>query len=99
MANVNALFAVVATSNPEAMQLRVSQIAPWLTLEVEKGQWLVIAPSSTTTKELSDRLGISDGTISNGIVLKVETYFGRTAPSTWEWVSAKMGAPLVTTAA
>lgn len=60
---------------------------------------MLVAPSATTTKEVSDKLGISEGEAGNGIVLRVETYFGRTAGSTWEWITAKMGVALVSPSA
>jgi hypothetical protein len=49
MANLNALFAVFAVTNPEAVEQRLQGIAPWLSLNVGTGEWLVIAPSATTT--------------------------------------------------
>jgi hypothetical protein len=72
----------------------------WPSIKVADGQWLLIAPPATTSKEVSDDLGISGEApvISNGIVLRVENYFGRTAPSTWEWIKTKQGAELGTPA-
>ncbi len=86
-------------SDATAMEARLSEISPWLHMKVEDGQWLVIAPSATTTKELSDRVGITgDKAVSQGIVLRVENYYGRNAPSIWEWISTKQGAELGTAA-
>jgi hypothetical protein len=99
MATSNALFAVFAVSNAEAIAARLLGIEPWLWLNVGAGEWLVIAPNATTTKELSERigLGVSDP-IGNGIVVRVEGYFGRTSKSTWEWIATKSGADLGSTA-
>jgi hypothetical protein len=95
MANSNALFVVFAVSDDEAMEKRLQSISPWLSLKVGAGAWLVIAPSATTTKELSERigLGVSDP-VGNGIVVRAEGYFGRAPSSTWEWIATKTGAEL-----
>lgn len=99
MANTNTLFSILAVSTPDAVEARLRDIAPWLYLKVAEGQWLVIAPNATTTKEISDRVGITGtDSLSTGIVLRVENYFGRSPASVWEWISAKLGADLGTTA-
>ena len=99
MASPNALFVVFAVSNAEAVATRLQTIAPWLYLNVGTGEWLVIAPSATTTKEVCERvgLGISEPA-SSGIVVRAEGYFGRAASSIWEWIATKQGAELGTAA-
>ena len=99
MATSNSLFAILSVSNPAAVEARLQAIAPWLYLKVDTGQWLVIAPNGTTTKELSERVGLGiTNPIGNGIVLRVEGYFGRAPASTWEWIATKIGADLGSTA-
>jgi hypothetical protein len=100
MANPNALFVVFAVSDKEAVEKRLQSISPWLSLKVDAEAWLVIAPSATTTKELSERigLGVSDP-VGNGIVVRAEGYFGRAPSSTWEWIATKTGAELGSTTA
>jgi hypothetical protein len=99
MATPNALFAIIAASNVNAIDAKLQTIAPWLYIKIKEGEWLLIAPSSTTSKEVSDRLGLTgaEPPIASAIVLRVETYFGRTVPSTWEWITTKRGAELGTT--
>jgi hypothetical protein len=63
-----------------------------MALEVGVGQWLIVRPSTTTTIELSLELGITGGANGGAIVLSVSSYYGRTTPSTWEWIAAKTGA-------
>jgi hypothetical protein len=100
MANPNALFVVFAVSDTEAVEKQLQSISPWLSLEVGEGSWLVVAPSATTTKELSERIGLGvTGPISLGIVVRAEGYFGRAPSSTWEWIATKTGADLGSTAA
>jgi len=99
MPNLNTLFAIFGVSNIPALEAQLQNIAPWLSLKVQDGQWLVIAPNATTSKEVADRLGITtNDPVSSAVVLRVETYSGRTAASTWEWIATKLGANLVTVA-
>ena len=46
--------------------------------------WLVSA--NRTAKELSDQLGITDGSNGSAIVLEVASYFGRADPNVWSWI-------------
>lgn len=98
MATPNALFAIFGVTHPDALESKIAEASPWLNLKVAAGQWFLIAPAGTTTKEITDRLGVTTvQTVSNAIVVRVESYFGRTTPSTWEWITAKRGAELGTT--
>ncbi len=45
---------------------------------------------AATAKDVSDRLGITDGSNGNGVVLNVAGYFGRSNPQLWEWLAAKI---------
>ncbi len=95
MAAPNALFAVFAVSDAVAVDARLQTIAPWLYLNVGEGEWLLIAPTATTTKEVCERIGLGTaGSIASGIVVRVEGYFGRASSSIWEWIATKTGADL-----
>lgn len=98
MATPNSLFAIFAVANPAALEPKLNAVSSWPHLKVAEGQWLLIAPASTTTKEISDKLGITEQTpvVSNGIVARVDTYFGRNPTSVWEWITTKKGAELGT---
>jgi len=97
MATPNALFAILNVSDAAAIEAKLEGASPWVHNKIGFGQWLLIAPAATTTKEVSDALGItSDPAVSTGIVLRVENYYGRNPPSVWEWISTKQGAELVT---
>ena len=98
MAAPNALFAVFAVSNAEAVEARLQTIAPWLYLNIGAGAWLVVAPSATTTKELCERIGLGSDFVSNGIAVRAEGYFGRAPTSIWEWIATKTGVALATAA-
>lgn len=99
MATPNALFAIFAVSDADAVNARLQTVAPWLHLNVGPGEWLLIAPTATTTKEVCERIGLgASPTVSSGIVVRVEGYFGRSSQSTWEWIATKQGAELGTSA-
>jgi hypothetical protein len=96
MATPNALFAIISVANAAALELKLHALSHWPSIKVADGQWLLVASSGTTSKEISDRLGITGDAppVSNGIVLKVESYFGRNPQSTWDWIRAKKEAEL-----
>ena len=93
MATQNSLFAIFHTTHPELVEERLSSIAPWLSLKIEDGQWLLIAPIGTTSKEVCERVGIDTG-LANGIVVRFDSYYGLTQPSIWDWLSSKQGVVL-----
>lgn len=56
-------------------------------MQIAPGQWLVAA-KTTTAIEISNQLGISDGTNGSGIVFAISGYYGRAATNIWEWIAA-----------
>jgi hypothetical protein len=93
MATPNALFALINVSDPAVVDEKMKVIAPWLSFKLQAGQWLIVAPSATTTMEVCERVGINANEYT-GIVLRVESYYGRNPQSTWEWITAKQAAEL-----
>ena len=92
MAGENKIFAVIATSAPTKLEAVLLTQFPDSYLLVGVGQWLVVAPATMTTQELSNKIGVSvDESVSNAIVLSVNSYFGRAPLNVWEWLNAKMG--------
>jgi hypothetical protein len=98
MATPNALFAIFAIPDAivaASVEARLQTISPWLFMKVGTGEWLVIAPTATTTKELCDRIGLGTvDPVGSGIVVRAEGYFGRASTSIWEWIATKQGAEL-----
>ncbi len=95
MATPNALFAIMHVSNPASLSLKLREISPWISYELGENEWLIIAPTATTSKEVADRLDLSGaGSTDTGMVVRVENYFGREYPIVWEWISTKLGAEL-----
>lgn len=62
----------------------------WLILS--EREWLV-STEGTTTKDICDKLGVTDGSIGNAIVFATSGYFGRAETSIWEWMKAKLEKP------
>ena len=94
----NTIFALFGVSKVAAVQTRLdSNLMPFVVLSLKVGNesWLLIAPPAVTTEELSAALGISDGTTSDGIIVKVDNYWGRATAGIWEWLTAKRGIDLV----
>jgi hypothetical protein len=92
MAADKKIFAVIAVSKPDALKVNIDTLFPDANLSVGVGQWLLIGPSSMTTQELAIKLNISvESPTSIGIVLSVNSYFGRAPLNVWEWLTAKMG--------
>jgi len=93
MPTPNTLFALFHVANVSGVEERLKSLSPALSLKVGDNSWFIITPSTTTTKELSDKIGITGGEVSTGIIVRVENYWGNTSKATWEWITAKMGAP------
>jgi hypothetical protein len=50
----------------------------------------VFVKFSGTSKEISDKLKISDGETGTGIVVPVTNYYGRAPTDIWEWLKSRM---------
>lgn len=84
------IFAIFGTSNVQAMSLALQQNYPLDFFEISPGQWFLVA--SGTAKDVSDKLGITAGTVGTGVVVSVSGYFGLAAQNIWEWLAAKLKA-------
>lgn len=52
---------------------------------LENGDWLV--SYSGTSKQLSEELGVSDGSSGNAVVLNFVGYWGLASNDIWEWLN------------
>jgi len=91
MATSNTLFAVVASSAPDKLGPKLQEVFPEMNLNIGPGQWLIVAPSTMTSTEISQSLGVTDGSNGSALVMSSAGYFGRLNVSIWEWVKAKLG--------
>lgn len=82
-----AIFAIIPQPNPQAQRLGPAIIAQFESANylVDGGHgWLIAA--NKTAQEVSDMLGITDGTNGAALVLEVASYFGRANPNAWTWI-------------
>ena len=42
-----------------------------------------------TSEELSNLIGISDGSSGTGVIVAVSSYYGRAPTTLWEWVKSR----------
>lgn len=86
-----AVFVIFRVSHGEAVAAALQKSYPDDHYHLGNNEWLV--SSTKTAKELSVELGISaDPSISNAIIFKMASYFGRTQPDVWDWIKTKVEA-------
>ena len=83
------IFAVIATNQQEKLGAAIAKIYPENHIRINAESWLV--SSEGTSNELSDKLGVTDGSNGSAVVLSVSGYYGRAPTSIWEWMKAKWG--------
>ena len=69
------------------LSVAIFQAYPDDTYDLGNGAWLI--SDSVTAKEVSDKIGISDGTNGSAVVIEAASYFGRANPAIWSWIKAK----------
>lgn len=82
------IFAVMATSDPVKLAQAIGTVFPLDAMQVASGQWIIAATG--TAKDVSDRLGITDGSNGAAIVFTTAGYYGRAGNNVWEWMAAKL---------
>lgn len=80
------VFAVIAQpgKTPGLLPGAIAEHFPTANYALGNEVWLVAGVG--TAKEISDKLGISDGANGTGVVLQVDSYFGRANPNIWSWI-------------
>jgi hypothetical protein len=81
------IFVIFNISDRAKLGTAVREAFPANHLELAGGEWLVAA--QMTSKEVSDRLQITNGENGSGIVFAMGGYFGRADAAVWEWVALK----------
>ena len=80
------IFAVhVPPDEEELLQANLISLYPEKHLQAAPGLWFVSAPNGTA-KDVSDKIGLTEGKIKSGFVASVGGYYGRLAPYIWEWL-------------
>jgi hypothetical protein len=88
------IFAIITEPNPNNVRLpdAISGLFGTAHFKIDGGQaWLV--SSGKTAKDVSDELGITDGTNGAAVVVEVAGYFGRANPNIWSWIKANWDTP------
>jgi hypothetical protein len=82
-----AIFVVMTVGDGVDLQSRIAKLYPNDHLHLTTGQWLVAA--DMTAKELSEKLGVVDGSAGRVLVAAISSYYGRHAANVWEWIKVK----------
>lgn len=69
------------------MKESLAQFYPDKHLEVNSEEWLVAGFG--TAKEVSDKLGISEGITGTALVFKMASYYGRASSDIWDWIKTQ----------
>ena len=85
------VFVVFDLSRPAEVEAAIRLHFPDDHLALRDGQWLVAA-RLMTSRDVCDRLGISEGENGNGIVVAMDGYWGRAPNNIWEWMGARKAA-------
>ncbi len=83
------VFAILNASRPDKIIEALNANFPNDFLEIASNQWLV-AGRGVTAKDVSDKLGITEGTNGSAIIFTTAGYFGRAPNNIWEWLNAKI---------
>jgi hypothetical protein len=85
--SIFSVFQINPSGTEGALSASVRTAFPDDHYEIAPGYWLV--SSATSAKQVSDAVGISEGTHGTGIVIEVGSYFGRANPAIWSWIKVK----------
>lgn len=86
-----AVFFVLASTDPLSVEGRIlNKIPPYDFFRVDNQSWLVNKFDANTPKDLSDTLGIADGTCGRVLILPAFAgYFGHHNREMWSWLTSK----------
>jgi hypothetical protein len=84
-----ALFLITPISDPKKVMESVKENFPSDYFQIN-GTNSLLVHSSGTTKELSDRLKITEGENGTGIVVSFLNYYGRGQTDMWEWIQSRL---------
>jgi len=82
-----AVFAIIVqpNANSEKLAPAISEHFKGANFQLDGSHgWLVSA--NKTAKEISETLGVADGSNGAAIIVEVASYFGRANPNTWSWL-------------
>jgi hypothetical protein len=85
------IYAVLTPAENPQLEAVLGLQFPDNYLKIGPGQYLVAGKG--TAIEVSNSLGITDGTNGTGIVLSTSSYYGRAGNNIWEWMRIKVSTP------
>jgi hypothetical protein len=83
------VFAVINANKPVNLESAIIRNFPEDHLKISGTEWL-IAARGMTAKDVSDKLGITDGSNGSAIIFTTANYYGRAPNNVWEWLSVKL---------
>jgi hypothetical protein len=86
------VFAIINATDPANLEIALKATFPENFLQVSVNEWLVAA-TGITAKDVSDKIGITDGSKGSAIVFTTAGYYGRASNNIWEWLTAKLQQP------
>ena len=83
------IFSVIVTgeARPGALKERLTKQFADDHIAITSNAWLVAGKGPSQL--MSNKLGISDGSVANGVVAAMSSYYGRAPSNIWDWVKAK----------
>lgn len=81
------IFVIFRVSDSQKLEAAIEASFQNDHISLGHNEWLV--SSKGTAKEVSDKLGISDGSNGGAIVFGMSGYFGRASGDIWEWIKTK----------
>lgn len=86
------VFVAINVTDPVKFDLAVKANFADDHLQISPREWL-IAASGSTAKDISDKLGITDGSKGSAIIFVTAGYYGRAPNNVWEWIGVKLQRP------
>ena len=83
------LFLITPISNQAKVIASVKANFAGDFFEIPNTQSLLVHHSGTT-KELSDKIGLSAGENGTGIIVSFSSYYGRASTDIWEWIKSRL---------
>ena len=84
-----AVFLVVPTLSADPVAAAIRARFADKSYQLPKGEWLI--SYAGTSRQLSDELGITDGSTASSLIVSVSGYYGRAQNDIWEWISKHWG--------
>ena len=83
------IFLVTAINDPSKVEASIKAHFNGEYYQVpHNNAWFVVF--NGTTKELSDKIGLTNAANGTGVVIAVSNYYGRAPTDMWEWLKTRV---------